>query len=146
MLSSDVALCVAPLFHVTGLGQVSMPTLLKGGTVVVVPKFDAGAFLALVERRRATSFSAVPTMLQMMCEHPGWADADLSSLRYVLYGGSPVEQRVAQAWLDRGVVLQQGYGMTEAAPGRVHGAARRARPASADVARACRTSSPTSSC
>jgi fatty-acyl-CoA synthase len=117
VLSSDVALCVAPLFHVTGLGQVSMPTLLKGGTVVVVPKFDAGAFLALVERRRATSFSAVPTMLQMLCEHPGWADADLSSLRYVLYGGSPVEQRVAQAWLDRGVVLQQGYGMTEAAPG-----------------------------
>ena len=43
VLSSDVALCVAPLFHVTGLGQVSMPTLLKGGTVVVVPKFDAGA-------------------------------------------------------------------------------------------------------
>ena len=43
VLSTDVALCVAPLFHVTGLGQVSMPTLLKGGTVVVVPKFDAGA-------------------------------------------------------------------------------------------------------
>jgi fatty-acyl-CoA synthase len=117
VLSTDVALCVAPLFHVTGLGQVSMPTLVKGGTVVVVPKFDAGAFLALIERRRATSFSAVPTMLQMLCEHPDWAGADLSSLRYVLYGGSPVEQRVAQAWLDRGVVLQQGYGMTEAAPG-----------------------------
>ena len=117
VLSSDVALCVAPLFHVTGLGQVSMPTLLKGGTVVVVPKFDAGAFLALVESRRATSFSAVPTMLQMMCDHPGWAGADLSSLRYVLYGGSQVEHRVAKAWLDRGVVLQQGYGMTEAAPG-----------------------------
>jgi fatty-acyl-CoA synthase len=117
VLSSDVALCVAPLFHVTGLGQVSMPTLLKGGTVVVVPKFDPGAFLALVERHRATSFSAVPTMLQMMCDHPDWAEADLSSLRYVLYGGSQVEQRVAQAWLDRGVVLQQGYGMTEAAPG-----------------------------
>jgi fatty-acyl-CoA synthase len=117
VLGSDVALCVAPLFHVTGLGQVSMPTLLKGGTVVVVSKFEAGSFLALVGRRRATSFSAVPTMLKMLCEHPDWAEADLSSLRYVLYGGSPVEARVAQAWLDRGVVLQQGYGMTEAAPG-----------------------------
>ncbi|GAB3256112.1 acyl-CoA synthetase [Nocardioides dilutus] len=117
VLSSDVALCVAPLFHVTGLGQVSMPTLLKGGTVVVVRKFDAGDFLELIGRRRATSFSAVPTMLQIMCDHPGWAGADLSSLRYVLYGGSQVEDRVAQAWLDRGVVLQQGYGMTEAAPG-----------------------------
>lgn len=117
VLSTDVALCVAPLFHVTGLGQVSMPTLLKGGTVVVVPKFDAGAFLSLIARRRATAFSAVPTMLQMMCEHPEWADADLSSLRHVVYGGSSITEKVAEAWLARGVVLQQGYGMTEAAPG-----------------------------
>ncbi len=117
VLSTDVALCVAPLFHVTGLGQVSMPTLLKGGTVVVVPKFDPGAFLALIGRRSATSFSAVPTMLQMMCEHPDWDSADLSSLRYVVYGGSPITEKVAQTWLSRGVVLQQGYGMTEASPG-----------------------------
>ena len=117
VLSTDVALCVAPLFHVTGLGQVSMPTLLKGGTVVVVPKFDAAGFLALISRRRATGFAAVPTMLQMMCEHPDWETADLSSLRYVIYGGSPIAEKVARAWLRRGVVLQQGYGMTEAAPG-----------------------------
>ena len=48
VLGTDVALCAAPLFHVTGLGQVSMPTLLKGGTVVVVPKFDPAGFLALI--------------------------------------------------------------------------------------------------
>jgi fatty-acyl-CoA synthase len=117
VLSTDVALCAAPLFHVTGLGQVSMPTLLKGGTLVVVPKFDAGAFLALIASRHASGFAAVPTMLQMMCEHPDWESADLSSLRYVVYGGSSITERVAQAWLSRGVVLQQGYGMTEAAPG-----------------------------
>ena len=56
-------------------------------------------------------------MLQMMCEHPDWESADLSSLRYVIYGGSPITEEVAQAWLDRGVVVQQGYGMTEASPG-----------------------------
>jgi len=117
VLSTDVALCAAPLFHVTGLGQVSMPTLLKGGTVVVVPKFDAGGFLALIAQRRATSFAAVPTMLQMMCEHPDWETTDLSSLRFVIYGGSPILEHVARAWLLRGVVIQQGYGMTEAAPG-----------------------------
>ena len=90
VLSTDVALCVAPLFHVTGLGQVSMPTLLKGGTVVVVPE---------VRRRRLPRPDrAAPghrrsrrcrRCSQMMCEHPDWADADLSSLRYVIYGGSP---------------------------------------------------------
>ena len=93
VLSTDVALCVAPLFHVTGLGQVSMPTLLKGGTRRRRPQVRRRrAFLALIERRRATSFSAVPTMLQMMCDHPDWAAADLSSLRYVIYGGSPIER------------------------------------------------------
>jgi fatty-acyl-CoA synthase len=64
-----------------------------------------------------TSFSAVPTMLQLMCEHPSWDSADLSSLTLVQYGGSPVQERVARAWLDRGVRLIQGYGMTEASPG-----------------------------
>ena len=56
-------------------------------------------------------------MLQMLCDHPDFAATDLSSLRYVIYGGSMVAERVARAWQDRGVVLLQGYGMTEAAPG-----------------------------
>ncbi|MGI5169076.1 acyl-CoA synthetase [Spirillospora sp. CA-253888] len=116
-LGSDRALVVAPLFHCVGLGQITLPTLFKGGSVEPVPRFDPGAILELIGRRRTTSFSAVPTMLQMMCGHPSWAEADLSSLTCVLYGGSPVRADVARAWLDRGVRLLQGYGMTEAAPG-----------------------------
>jgi fatty-acyl-CoA synthase len=56
-------------------------------------------------------------MLQLMCEHADFAGTDLGSLRYVVYGGSPVAERVAVAWQRRGIVLQQGYGMTEASPG-----------------------------
>ncbi|MFF7244515.1 long-chain fatty acid--CoA ligase [Embleya sp. NPDC008237] len=110
-------LCISPLFHATGLGQVTLPTFFKGGSVEPVPRFDAGAILDRIERARITAFSAVPTMLRMMCEHPRWADVDLGSLTGVVYGGSPVQERVARAWLDRGVRLHQGYGMTEAAPG-----------------------------
>jgi fatty-acyl-CoA synthase len=117
ILSTDTALCIAPLFHVTGLGQVSLPTLFKGGTVVVAPRFDAGEVLATIAREHITAFSAVPTMLKLMCEHPSWPESDLGSLRHVIYGGSPVEERVALAWLDRGVQVLQGYGMTEASPG-----------------------------
>jgi fatty-acyl-CoA synthase len=117
VLSTDRALCIAPLFHCVGLGQVTLPTLFKGGSVDVLPKADPGLVLARVSAARITSFSAVPTMLQMMCEHPGWPDADLSSLTLVQYGGSPVQERVARAWLARGVRLVQGYGMTEASPG-----------------------------
>lgn len=117
VLSTDRALCIAPLFHCVGLGQVTLPTLFKGGSVEMVAKFDPGAILARIGDAGITSFSAVPTMLQMMCEHPSWDATDLSSLHTVLYGGSPVQERVARRWLDRGVALQQGYGMTEAAPG-----------------------------
>jgi fatty-acyl-CoA synthase len=115
--STDVALCAAPLFHAAGLGQVSLPVLFKGGTVVVSPRFDPGWMLAEISRRQVTSFSAVPTMLQMLCDHPDFTGADLSSLRYVIYGGSMVAERVALAWQRRGVQILQGYGMTEAAPG-----------------------------
>jgi fatty-acyl-CoA synthase len=117
VLSTDVALCVAPLFHVSGLGQVSLPTLFKGGTVIVAARFDPAWMLRTIGELRITGFSGVPTMLQLLCDHPDWAGADLSSLRYVNFGGSPVAERVAAAWLERGVPLLQGYGMTEASPG-----------------------------
>lgn len=117
VLSSDVVLATAPLFHAAGLGQVSLPTLFKGGTVVVAPRFDPAWIFDAIARLRVNAFSAVPTMLSILCDAPGFATADLSSLRYVNYGGSPIEERVARAWLDRGVPLIQGYGMTEASPG-----------------------------
>jgi fatty-acyl-CoA synthase len=117
VLNSDVVLCTAPMFHVTGLGQVSLPTIFKGGTVMMAPKFDPGWLLATIASERITAFSAVPTMLQLLCDHPDFAGADLTSLRYVIYGGSPALERVAKAWFERGVEVLQGYGMTEAAPG-----------------------------
>jgi fatty-acyl-CoA synthase len=117
VLSSDTALCMCPLFHATGLCQVSLPTIFKGGTVVVLPQFAAGTVLELISALGVASFSAVPTMLQMLCDHPGFAAADLSSLRFVMYGGSMVAERVAVAWQRCGVQVLQGYGMTEASPG-----------------------------
>jgi fatty-acyl-CoA synthase len=117
VLSTDHALCIAPLFHATGLGQVSLPTLFKGGTVTVVANFDPGAVLSAIETERITSFSAVPTILQMLCDHPAYGRTDLTSLRYVIYGGSMATERVTRSWQQRGVTLLQGYGMTEAAPG-----------------------------
>jgi fatty-acyl-CoA synthase len=116
-LSTDRALCIAPLFHAVGLGQVTLPTLFKGGSVDVLDKFDAATVLRLVGEHGITSFSAVPTMLQLMVEDPAWAEADLSSLRHVIFGGSTVKEAVARAWLERGVRVLQGYGMTEAGPG-----------------------------
>jgi fatty-acyl-CoA synthase len=115
--SNDVVLCSAPLFHVLGLGQITLPALYAGGTVVVMPKFDPGEFLATIETERVTAFPLAPTMMQMLCEHPAWKTADLSSVTCVVYGGSTISERVAKSWLSRHINILQGYGMTEASPG-----------------------------
>jgi fatty-acyl-CoA synthase len=115
--STDVALMISPMFHVASLDMGVLPTLLKGGTVVLEPKFDPERTLQLIERHRATTISGVPTTYQMLCEHPAWDRTDLSSLNKLTCGGSAVPLRVLDAYERRGLSFSNGYGMTETAPG-----------------------------
>ena len=64
-----------------------------------------------------TSFFAVPTMLDAMAREPGFRTRDLSALRTIGAAGAAVPLPTLRTWLDRGVTMQQAYGMTEAAPG-----------------------------
>ncbi|MFB6837750.1 long-chain fatty acid--CoA ligase [Streptomyces sp. NPDC056361] len=113
----EVTLVSAPLFHTAALNMSCLPTLLKGGTVLLESSFDAERTLRLIERHRVTRMFGVPTMYDAMAVAPGWAEADLTSLRTLLCGGAPVPTRTAHAYLDRGLAFVQGYGMTETAPG-----------------------------
>jgi fatty-acyl-CoA synthase len=117
LAGDEVTLVVAPLFHAAALGMICLPTLLKGGTVVLHGAFDPGRVLADIRRRRVTLMFGVPTMYQAIAEHPDWAGADLSSVRNLSCGGAPVPLDIIQRYLARGLVFVQGYGMTEAAPG-----------------------------
>jgi fatty-acyl-CoA synthase len=116
-VSSDVALMISPLFHVAALNVGVLPTLLKGGTVILEPRFDPGRVLGLIERYRVTSLSGVPTTYQMLCEHPAWATTDISSMQKLTCGGSAVPLRVLEAYEARGLAFSGGYGMTETSPG-----------------------------
>ncbi|GAB2738672.1 acyl-CoA synthetase [Amycolatopsis magusensis] len=113
----EVALIAAPLFHTAALGMTCLPTLLKGGTAVLMEAFDPAAALAAIERHRVTLLFGVPAMYDAMAAQPGWASADLSSVRTMLCGGAPVPPATIRRYLDRGLTFVQGYGMTEAAPG-----------------------------
>lgn len=115
--SADVTLVIAPMFHVASLGMGVLPTLLKGGTVVLQQRFDPGAAIAAIQTHRITLLSGVPTTFQLIAEHPDFATADLSSLRQLTCGGSTVPARVAYAYEERGLNFTGGYGMTETAPG-----------------------------
>ncbi|GAA2107350.1 long-chain fatty acid--CoA ligase [Streptomyces synnematoformans] len=117
LAADEVALVSAPLFHIAGLNMLALPVLLKGGTCVVTGAFDPGGTLDLVERHRVTFLFGVPAMYDRIVRHPRWDDADLSSLRLLTCGGSPVPAPLIAACQRRGLTLLQGYGMTEAAPG-----------------------------
>ncbi|MET7700695.1 o-succinylbenzoate--CoA ligase [Streptomyces sp. NPDC005485] len=117
LIADERALVSAPLFHTAGLNMLTLPVLLKGGTCVLVEAFDPAATLDLIERHRITFMFGVPTMFDLVARHPRWADTDLSSLRILTCGGSPVPTPLIAAYQERGLTFLQGYGMTEAAPG-----------------------------
>ncbi|MDT0566978.1 o-succinylbenzoate--CoA ligase [Streptomyces sp. DSM 3412] len=117
VITDERALVSAPLFHTAGLNMLTLPVLLKGGTCVLVEAFVPEATFDLIERHRITFMFGVPTMFDQIARHPRWADADLSSLRMLSCGGSPVPTPLIATFQERGLTFLQGYGMTEAAPG-----------------------------
>ncbi|MGD6749725.1 acyl-CoA synthetase [Streptomyces sp. BH105] len=117
LIADERALVSAPLFHTAGLNMLTLPVLLKGGACVLVDAFDPGTTLDLVEQHRITFMFGVPTMFDQVARHPRFRDADLSSLRLLTCGGSPVPTPLITAYQQRGLTFLQGYGMTEAAPG-----------------------------
>lgn len=117
LVSTDVSLMISPMFHAAALGMGALPTILKGATLLLEAGFEPGHVLSLIQRHRATTMSGVPTTYQMLCEHPDWATTDISSLRMLTCGGSPVPMRVLEAYESRGLAFTGGYGMTETSPG-----------------------------
>ncbi|MFJ1874403.1 o-succinylbenzoate--CoA ligase [Streptomyces chartreusis] len=117
LIADERALVSAPLFHTAGLNMLTLPVLLKGGTCVLVEAFDPDATFDLIARHRITFMFGVPTMFDQLSRHPRWPAADLSSLRILTCGGSPVPTPLIAAYQERGLTFLQGYGMTEAAPG-----------------------------
>ncbi|MEV6794082.1 long-chain fatty acid--CoA ligase [Streptomyces sp. NPDC051320] len=117
LTSDEATLVSAPLFHTAALNMTCLPTLLKGGTAVLESSFDPDRTLELIARHRISCLFGVPAMYDAITAAPGWAEADLSSLRNLMCGGAPVPARTIRRYLDRGLAFVQGYGMTEAAPG-----------------------------
>ena len=112
----DVVLQVLPQFHSGGWNVQPLLAWWKGATVVLEPVFDAERALRLIEEKRVTTMMGVPATYLFMAERPEFATADLSSLRLAVVGGAPMPESLLETWLERGVGIVQGYGLTEAAP------------------------------
>ena len=114
---ADVSLCVMPLFHVHGLVASTLATLFTGGTVVVPPKFNPLSFWSTVREHRATWYSAVPTIHQVLLSRAkGARPAGAEQLRFIRSCSAALApQTMADIEARFGVPILEAYGMTEAA-------------------------------
>ncbi|MGE3691398.1 MAG: long-chain fatty acid--CoA ligase [Novosphingobium sp.] len=110
----DVIVGVLPFFHVFANASVLNRTVLNGGCIAMLPRFEAGQCLETLMRVRATSMPGVPTMYQALLDHPNLAKTDFSSLRVCISGGAPLAAPLKRRFEDAtGAKLVEGYGLTE---------------------------------
>ena len=107
----------APMFHLADLCLWAAHSLV-GSTHVIVPAFEAARVLKAIEEHAVTDVFLVPTMIQMLIDHPDFPKRDLSSVRRLCYGASPISPEVLDRTLKLlpDVELAQAYGMTELSP------------------------------
>jgi len=103
-----------PFFHVGGPNIFMAPLVHVGGTTILCTGFDADETFDLVEHSGITHYVGVPTMFQMLQDHPRWQSADFSRLELVISGGAPCPLPVMERFWERGVDFKMGYGLTEA--------------------------------
>ncbi|MFL6696386.1 MAG: long-chain-fatty-acid--CoA ligase [Vitreoscilla sp.] len=119
MLPGDRALVIAPLFHVGARSQ-QLPMHLRGGTVVILRRFDAAQVLRTIETERITHMHMVPTMVQSVLDFPDQERYDTSSLKCIIYAAAPMPVPVLKRAIARfGPILVNGWGLTEGGNGTV---------------------------
>lgn len=110
---SIVNLAAAPITHTAGL--LSMPASARGGTVVILPKPEPRKVLDAISRYRVTDLFLSPTMIYRLLRTDSVRDADLSSLRYFIYGAAPMSVDKLRSAIDVfGPVMTGAYGQVEA--------------------------------
>jgi len=111
------ALMTMPLFHISGIG-ISNAGLMAGNTLYILPAYDTLSVLQTLQDEEIEQAFMVPTMWQMLLHHPDFRNYDLSSLRYLRYGGSPIDETLMMELKTAlpGVDFMQVYGQTEGLP------------------------------
>jgi acyl-CoA synthetase (AMP-forming)/AMP-acid ligase II len=102
-----------PINHVGCVADVSCPTLVAGGTIVFLEKFDAGRSLQLIEQERISCLLSVPSVYRMQLDHPAFATHDLSSVELIIWEGAAMPADLIDRllrWCDR---LATNYSLTE---------------------------------
>jgi long-chain acyl-CoA synthetase len=115
--SSDVVFGVLPLFHIFGLNVVLGYTLYAGASVVLVQRFDPTTALETFKERGVTVVPGAPQIWSVLAQMPDEEASVLGSLRLALTGAAKMPELVTHQLRDRfGLVVHEGYGLTESSP------------------------------
>lgn len=110
----DVSPILTPMFHSGGLFVFLVPLFHLGGRLLLGRTFDPDASLKLIVDEKCTVILGVPTLFQVWMNSPQFEKADFSHVRFFISGGAPCPPSLIQAWSEKkGVVMRQGYGLTE---------------------------------
>ncbi|GIP37205.1 long-chain-fatty-acid--CoA ligase [Paenibacillus sp. J31TS4] len=110
-------LTAVPLFHVYGMTVCMNVSIAMRGCLLLVPRFDAGSLLKLIQKEKPTLFPGAPAMYIALLHHPARSLYDLSSIRACISGSAPLPHYVQQEFekVTAGRLVE-GYGLSEASP------------------------------
>jgi long-chain acyl-CoA synthetase len=117
-ISGDaVTLGALPLFHSFGQTCAMNATMVAGGTLTLIPRFDPGKTLEIIQRDKVNVFQGVPTMYSAIFHHPDRDEFDASSLELCVSGGSAMPVELMRGFEDAfGCKILEGYGLSESSP------------------------------
>ncbi|MEW5912242.1 MAG: o-succinylbenzoate--CoA ligase [Thermodesulfobacteriota bacterium] len=114
--SADRNLVVLPMFHIGGIGLFTLPMLYVGGTVIIQRSFDPAQTIRLLRDEGVTLSLVVPAIHVFLLQSPAFDAKAFDKLRVWMSGGAPLPVSLVDQYQAQGITLQQGFGMSEAAP------------------------------
>lgn len=115
--ADDRVITVLPMFHVFCLTVALNAPLMKGGTLLIAPKFSPQDIFSLSKKYKPTVFAGVPTMYNFLLQYPKSNASDFQSLRLCISGGASMPVALLQNFEKKfHVVISEGYGLSEASP------------------------------
>ena len=115
LTSEDVTLNLLPFFHTGGLNLYTNPSIHVGATALILKSFEPSQTLKLLSEV-ATLMFAVPAVYRYLSQHPDFEKTDFSRMREWECGGEKIPLSLLNFYQDHGIIIKQGYGMTETGP------------------------------
>jgi fatty-acyl-CoA synthase len=116
LVQNDVFVSFLPFFHTGGWHVLLTPFVHRGAKTILLKKFSPDQVLQAFEKFGATIIFGVPTTMEMMSRAANFETVDLSSARYAIVGGETLRTELIHTWLEKGIPIRQGYGLTEFGP------------------------------